>query len=244
MFGSANIAVVGAFRSGTNYVQYLLEQNYRCRSRRGFHGWKHAPIQIRGRAAQRWLDGRVPIVAVYKHPLEFLPSLFRYRVAIDRNITAPREWDAFLRERFAIHNGRRGRTPELSFPTPVEYWNTLYLNLLDLPEPAFRCCFVSYAAVQADPEAELERLAASLGLKRRSAAFALPEGKLSRGRSGWRPGWLSDKASIEAPASNADRAPDTGRPPEFTPEQRNFVMQRVAQRLIENFGLKPREVAA
>lgn len=35
------IAMMGGFRSGTNYAKTLLERNYHCRVRNHVFGWKH-----------------------------------------------------------------------------------------------------------------------------------------------------------------------------------------------------------
>lgn len=163
VLGYPSVAVVGAFRSGTNFLQYLLEQNYRCRVVPNAYGWKHAPVAITRRRAVRFWDGRVPIVAVMKPPLDFLQSLFRYHREVGRNIAAPKEWGAFLEEPITIFNGRRGRTAELSFANPIDYWNCLYLNLTNLPKAAFRSRLVLYPDLKAEPEAEVAAVAAFAG---------------------------------------------------------------------------------
>jgi len=94
----AKITVVGAFRSGTNYVQYLLERNFNCAPVIDAHGWKHGLI----RPPYRSDALSIPVVAVVKNPFAFLVSLFNYKLDADRNIDAPTEWDAFLMSPISI----------------------------------------------------------------------------------------------------------------------------------------------
>jgi hypothetical protein len=44
--GRKRIAVIGGFRSGTNYLRFLLENNYRCDVSFHAFGWKHANVPI------------------------------------------------------------------------------------------------------------------------------------------------------------------------------------------------------
>ncbi|MBT0958081.1 hypothetical protein IV417_11850 [Alphaproteobacteria bacterium KMM 3653] len=233
LLGKPRIAVVGAFRSGTNYVQYLLEQNYRCRVTPDAHGWKHLPVPVRRRAANRWIDGRVPLIGVIRSPLGFLTSLYRYRVEIGRNIDAPTEWEAFLFSRFAIHHRHPQRTACLSFANPLEYWNSLYINLLTLPQPAFRSRIVVYDAITADPQAEIEKLADWAGLRRCSADFHLPGGHLSRGSGRMRRLLTGCGAAMEA---TPREKPKPFPLPSFTQEQLAFIKGHAAPELTALLG--------
>jgi len=240
--GVPSVAVVGAFRSGTNYLQYLLETNFRCRVVPNAHGWKHAPVAISLRRSRRIWDGRVPIIAVMKPPLAFLQSVFRYHLEVGRNIAAPKEWSAFLEAPFSIFNGRRGRTPELSFANPVEYWNCLYLNLTTLPEPAFRCRLIRYDRLTDAPEQQVEDLAKFAGLRRRSGPFRLPEGPLRRGPRAWTRR-ITGRSTEVAP--NPGEAARNRMPlPEFTETQRQSVLARVHPDLAALAGISAQGAVA
>ena len=177
------IAVVGGFRSGTNYLRFLLEANFACVVRFDRFGWKHAGIPIQ----QRWRrtrDLRAPVVGVSRDPFAFLRSVHRYHVEVGRNIDASADWAAFLRNSFTVFDGNKTRSPQYRFANPVQYWNFVNWNLATLPELTIRSAHVRYEELAADPERVVMKLASEMGLKRRRAEFEAPIGKLKRTAGG------------------------------------------------------------
>ena len=103
------VAVMGAFRCGTNYLSFLLAENYRCRMVPDAYGWKHMGVPIHSLFHGRQLN-ITPIAVIAKDPFAFLTSLARYRSKVDRNIDAPRDWEEFVVQPIVLFDsGRRSR---------------------------------------------------------------------------------------------------------------------------------------
>lgn len=189
------LVVGGAFRSGTNYLRFLLERNFRCRVRYHAFGWKHAPVPIVNRSATFALP-RLPLLFVIKDPYALCVSLYDYWRQHRRNFQAAESWPEFLRSRFIVFDRDPARSPQLRFANPVQYWNQLYWNLAFLPEGRFRAFGLRYEDLLADPEATLRPVATRLGLVRRKGPFERPARVLQRmrdGRAGWRNAALTDE---------------------------------------------------
>lgn len=133
----ATVVVVGALRSGTNYLRFLLERNWACSVAFDAFGWKHAGVPIPGSAA-RLAYPDLPILFTVKEPHAFCRSLHRYHVAHGRNLRAPTEWGRFLREPLVLLDRDPARSPQYRFANPVQYWCFVYWNLAFLPEGRFR----------------------------------------------------------------------------------------------------------
>lgn len=168
------VAVIGAFRSGTNYLRALLETNYHCRAVYHAYGWKHGFIPVLS-SQSAFTIKPMPGVFVTKAPMAFLDSLFRYRNEVERNLASPKEWHAFLRSPLTIFVQRRGEGPEYRFPTPVDYWNALNWNYLSAARLKNGIHHVRYEDALTTPEQETARLASALGLSRRRGPFQSPE---------------------------------------------------------------------
>lgn len=170
---------MGAFRSGTNYLRTVLEQNYDCEAVFHAYGWKHGFIPVLSAQAAVPVPS-VPGLFVSKAPLSFLESLHRYYLQIDRNIVAERDWSEFLRAPITIFVQKRGQGPEYRFPTPVDYWNQLNWNLLSATRLDWNLHHLRYETVLADPERAVAPVADVLDLRRKSEEFILPERKVNR----------------------------------------------------------------
>ena len=73
------IAMMGCFRSGTNFAKTILEQNYNCEVKNNVFGWKHGllPIISADSNAQYHFDYEKAFF-ITKNPFSFLSSLFKY----------------------------------------------------------------------------------------------------------------------------------------------------------------------
>ena len=159
----ATIAVVGVFRSGTNYLRSLLELNYRTQVTYNAYGWKHGlvPIVTRDSIVEY---PKLPIVVLARNPFSAIEALFRYVVGAGANITCRTDWPGFLRERFIVYDKWNPDSPQLWFPNPVHYWTAMNWNYLSVGNPGHPVCFVRYEDLLADPKAETQRIAARLNL--------------------------------------------------------------------------------
>jgi hypothetical protein len=243
-FGSARglplpryVCVMGGFRAGTNYLRYLLEENYHVRVVYDDYGWKHAgvPIRFRRRIGAQF---RSPVISIAKDPFAYLVSLHTYYLKRGSNIDAETDWDAFLRSPFVIYDRSRNRSPLYHFGTPVQYWNFINWNLAFLPEVTFRSSMLTYEQVVADPEGELAAAARALGLKRRQTPFKLPDGYLKR---------LSDQSGRGSDSKIEDRKFDTSVILEkrhldaYSDAQRAFVCSQLDPRLLDRLGYRGAE---
>jgi hypothetical protein len=176
---SPQVAVMGAFRTGTNYVRFLLEQNFQCRILYDAYGWKHGGVPVVTRYSGLAYPS-IPVVYVVKHPAAFITSLYDYFIDKNRNIAAPTDWASFLREPLVIFDSKPEESSQMRFANPMQYWNFIYWNLSTLPAARFQSFGLRYETVLENPQGEIGRVAEALGLHRKSEGFSLPEGKLAR----------------------------------------------------------------
>lgn len=179
VFMKPDIAVLGAFRSGTNYVRFLLEKNFRCDVHFNSYSWKHGPVLINARHdTVPYLD--MPVVAVVKEPFSFCVSLYRYFMTVGLNIDAAKDWDGFLRSPITIFNKDKTKSPHYRFANPIAYWNFLNWNLTHLPGLGERAFFLRYETLLEDPEKPIVRIADRLGLKSVTTDFVTPSEIMKR----------------------------------------------------------------
>lgn len=193
---SPQVAVMGAFRTGTNYVRFLLEKNYECRILYDAYGWKHGGIPVLTRYSGLTYPS-VPVVYVVKHPASFITSLYDYFKDVNRNISAATEWEAFLRKPLVIFDSKPEGSSQMRFANPAQYWNFIYWNLSTLPAQIFRTVGLRYESVLDDPQREIAAVAERLGLRRKSTEFSIPEAKLAR---------MNDKQRFEPEKAVTDQA--------------------------------------
>ena len=165
--GDVSFALHGAFRSGTNYLRYLLEENFHCTLDFDAYGWKHGPIAVQNSQARAIYP--VPIFAVVKNPAAFCVSLFRYNRAVGMNMEAPKTWRDFLRQKIVIFNGSLQVSPQYRFPNPVSYWNFITWNFATLP--AEMVALIRYEDLLEGSETALMPYATQFGLKRRDGGW-------------------------------------------------------------------------
>jgi hypothetical protein len=159
----ATIAVMGVFRSGTNYLRSLLELNYRTRISYSAFGWKHGlvPIVTQGSSVETL---NLPRLVIARNPFSAIEALFRYVVRAGANITCRTDWHGFLRERLIVYDKWNPHSPQLWFPNPAHYWTAMNWNYLSAGNSGHPICLVRYEDLLADPQAETQRIAAELGL--------------------------------------------------------------------------------
>lgn len=117
------VKIMGAFRSGTNYLKTILEWNTRIQvifSSEG--GWKHNVLNDEVSRAIKILN--IPVIFVVKNPFALVKSIYIYKKNANKNIICGDDWNSYLEERFIIFRGEnREETAELRFSSPFEYWN-------------------------------------------------------------------------------------------------------------------------
>jgi hypothetical protein len=164
-----DVMVVGAFRSGTNLMKHLLEENFDVRCSFNAWGWKHAlaPTMV-SPSTPGHLFPTQPLIVIVKEPVQQNVSLFHHWTRTRSGLVGGRTFADFIRSEFLVHdNSYGGRGPKYLFPTPTDYWNQFYFSYLFWDDIAPRRQLVRLDALERDPRGVLERLEASLALIRR-----------------------------------------------------------------------------
>lgn len=168
------LKIFGAFRTGTNLVRSLLELNFKVRVHNNNYGYKHLPVPADYRDNE-FRPFPIPIVATIKDPFAFLDSTFRYCQEKNYlNIDAGRTWEGFVCEPFVVFDGGFKNFPRYLFSNPVQYWNSIYRNLLSIPND--RCEIVKYETLLDQLETEILRIGEKYSLERLSEEFTQPGG--------------------------------------------------------------------
>ncbi|MBE7213950.1 hypothetical protein MK852_17135 [Shewanella benthica] len=172
-----NIAVLGCFRSGTNYSKSLLESNFDCQVKNNLFGWKHGFIPIISKDSV--LEKNESFEAAYfvtKNPFSFLVSLHRYYMNYGFNILAEKDFYKFVTSRIIIFDSSNKESVQLRFSSPIELWNSMNWNY----KSAKGVVHVRYEALLNNPEVECISLAKKLGVSRLDRQFIAPQMKVKR----------------------------------------------------------------
>lgn len=174
---SPKIAMMGCFRSGTNFAKALLEQNYICSVKNNVFGWKHGFLPIISSDSNAGYDFDYDkAFFITKNPFSFLSSLHKYHNEVRRNLIAPYNFKEFLRSKILVFDQANPKSPELRFSSPVDFWNAMNWNYSS--HEHFK--HVRYEMLVDEPEVITEKLAGKLGLERKNEAFFIPEKKVKR----------------------------------------------------------------
>lgn len=177
------VAVVGALRTGTNYLKFLLETNYAVRAEFNAFGWKHGGVPILPAGGPASYPD-LPLVYIVKNPFAFVLSLHRYHRRKREqghaiSLVAADAWEDFLVGPIEIFDSQLEGSPRMRFANPIQYWNFLYWNLETLDRRRFRVIGFSYERLVEAPETlrEVESIAA---LARRHETLVTPRNHLRR----------------------------------------------------------------
>ncbi|WP_457940347.1 hypothetical protein [Mesorhizobium sp. 10J20-29] len=233
------IAVVGALRSGTNFLKYLLEQNFLVSADFNAFGWKHSGIPVLSHnSALDYPD--VPLAYIVKNPYAFAVSLHRYHQRIsthgDRiSISGSEGWSAFLVNPIVISDSQLAGSPQMRFANPFQYWNFLYWNLETLDQKRFCAVGFNYEDLIADPETvrSIERV---VRLRRRPSALVTPGNQMRRLGGRTAPTSITGYETPERFDLNYYTEKRYLHP--YTPEQLAFVRSEISIWLMERRGYR------
>lgn len=177
------VAVMGALRTGTNYLKFLLESNYFVRADFSPFGWKHGGVPI-VQSGGPMAYPEVPLAYIVKNPFAFSISLHRYQRRKSEqghaiSLQGADAWDDFLVRPIEIFDSQLPGSPRMRFANPIQYWNFLYWNLETLDRSRFRVHGVNYERLVADPDA-LREIESAFSLVRRHATTVTPRNNLKR----------------------------------------------------------------
>jgi hypothetical protein len=172
------VAVVGALRSGTNYLKFLLESNYHVAARFSDFGWKHAGVPVfNPGSSYKYPDE--PLFFIVKNPYAFAVSLHRYYLAYRRNIVSHDDFDRFLTQPILLFDSQLKDSPQMRFSNPIQYWNYVYWNLENLNKDRFHVLGFSYEDLLADP-GSIRAVEQSFRFQKRTSETVIPRNQLKR----------------------------------------------------------------
>jgi hypothetical protein len=226
-----DLAVLGCFRSGTNFAKTLLEQNYNCTIKNNVFGWKHGYVPIVSSDSNAKYDFFYDeAFFITKNPFSFLVSLFNYHTQVQRNIIAPTDFSSFITSRIVMFDQSQEHSPQLRFSSPVELWNNMNWNYWS----SHRFVHIRYEKLVEQPQLVCEKAASKIGIIRTSSHFFVPEKKVKR---------ISDAESIVnkedyLSQENFDSSPYKQHTymENFDQASRNFVLGTVDNELIDKLG--------
>lgn len=165
------------FRSGTNFTRTIMEWNYHCKLTTDMLGWKHGFYPVIVERSELNYPVR-DIIFVTKNPFSSINSLYNYYQTNGRNIVAPDEWKAFLRQRFAIYDFFQENSPQYRFANVVDYWNSINWNFSSVQKTEFSTTHVKYEDMLENTIQTAQSIANKLKLKPRFDSienFRIPE---------------------------------------------------------------------
>lgn len=231
MGNKKKIAVLGCFRSGTNYSKSLLELNFDCNVRNNLFGWKHGFVPIVSSDSNVTYETSYDAAYfVTKNPFSFLVSLYRYYKDAKLNIIASDEFDKFIRGKIVIFDGGNRNSPQLRFANPVELWNSMNWN--------YKSCnhliHVRYEMLLSQPQITTNKLARRLGVKPKTKVFEVPQRKVKRMND--RIEYLDSSDMQTKQKFNKRQYLDNEYMEMFSPELVEFVLAQLDYDLVEALG--------
>ena len=162
------IKIHGLQRSGTNYLSYLINENFvNTKALINLGGWKH------GAYSAPWMVGKeVHVLAITKNPYAWLTSVFHYwgpekklRIGPDlEGIT----FEEFVMNRL-IAEGQRDVPYLFRASNPVQFWNNWNLHWSSIRLNNKKLHFITYESLINYTEETLNKIGDILDLKRKSA---------------------------------------------------------------------------
>jgi len=143
---SDTVYLRGLPRSGTNFLEYLLRENFDIELRKNS---KHGIIPIPDQPDVR-------LCYITKHPIDWIQSLYAYGHSRTNVYISEYDWPKFVFKPIVMLTGSRG----MWFRSPVDVWNG-YLNHYRSWQ-----CAVHIKLEELTPET-LEKLQVLWGLKRK-----------------------------------------------------------------------------
>ena len=155
------------YRSGTNYVQSLLVDNYYVDVFTNRGSWKH------GYHVSPHLG--MDIVVSSKDPYSWLVSMHRHAKS-NRYLKANPSFSVFLRDRLIL---QPFVSEDLHGPirsnNPVDYWNNMYYHWYHTRPAPFKRYVLRYEDILEDPTTYIEALADTLRLSRRQGPMIMSD---------------------------------------------------------------------
>lgn len=168
------IALLGMFRVGTNYVRTVLENNYNVYVKYNALGWKHGVIPTYAKDSG-YDHPDIKVLVVVKNPLSAIRSWWDYYSRVGKNIkTSAVTFEQFLKSPVVFFDEWNPSSPEYWFSTPIDMWNGIVWNHLSFSEKVGGHV-VRYEDILSDPEIYSSEIARKLGVLRNDKEFYIPK---------------------------------------------------------------------
>lgn len=174
------IALLGVFRSGTNYVRTVMEVNFECELTNTAYGWKHGFFPAADpRSRVKYPDLDVLVVVKDIHFSMF--SLCNYFLNGTPNIRSEAATlSEFLRARITISDEHNPHSPEFRFANPIQFYNTMNWHYASIrPRDGLQLAVLRYEDALRDPIGSSSRVAEMFGLRKieRDDGFFVPDNR-------------------------------------------------------------------
>ncbi len=155
------IKIHGLQRTATNYVSFLIDQNFtNTKSLVNAGGWKH------GYYCAPWTLGQeVHVAVVVKNPYAWLVSLYDYwKTALFGPDLTDVSFEAFVRSPVVFEEAA-GTPFFYRTANPVQHWNGMNFHWITLQANSKKICVVHSEALIHDAEGMVLQMAEYFGLK-------------------------------------------------------------------------------
>lgn len=150
------VKIHGLQRSGTNYLAYLVDQNFdQTKALINAGGWKH------GHYCAPWSLGQeVHVLTITKNPYSWLVSSYNYW-------KPDVSFDKYVKGRIVVE--KQAGTPFLYLAAnPVQHWNNMHYHWLSIRLNNKKSLVVPYELLVVMPQQVMEGVGIELGLKEKS----------------------------------------------------------------------------
>lgn len=228
------IALLGMFRSGTNYTRTLLETHYDVEVVYNLLGWKHGLLPTFAPRSGLTLPDASPLVVV-KHPLAFLRSVYQYHAKTGCNMHIQAgDWSSFLRSRMVYASDHVACAPQYRFSNPVQMWNAVVWNHVHYALGTGGMV-MRYEDLLKEPEVLCAQVAQHYRLRRRSGTDTFTEPVQQINRMGDRPR-RRECYVTDQPFTKKSFYRDEGYLADYAPEDLAHVIDELDPDLLETLG--------
>lgn len=157
------VKIHGLQRSGTNYIAYLINENYEnCRSLINVGGWKHGHYKI-----PLTLEHEVHVLTIVKNPYSWLVSMYNYwkNKNIGQDLCGVPFKD-FVKNR-AIFERQKDVPYLFRAANPVQHWNNMNFHWCSILIDTKKLFILRYESLISNKEMCLNEISKLFSLKRK-----------------------------------------------------------------------------
>lgn len=214
-FRFKEVQIYGPFRSGTNLMKLIIEDNYRCKAYFNKYWWKNMPAPTlfenrRGKVSSYKADFRK--IIMLREPSALCYGFFKHwrktRPALLKNLT----FGEFIRAPFIVHDNSFGNlAPKYYYENPLAYINQYCISWLTWEDASKNIQYINLLALTENTAETLNKIAEAFNLKLvQNAALSIPMNEVL-------PSSDLEKSAISMPRIESERF-------ELEDEDSEFIM--------------------